>query len=280
MKPAILFTLLFLGGAGYGAYRGHLGLRKMRSRRRYPGVLIEWADHLPSGPFREGLVWVAPAIHFIAMTVIATATLLAIPQRASSPVLTSFSGVATGLSHDLIVGLSLVLIAYLWGVTLAVNPFYLPFHRVGHFALSAEGVLYGGRLYPWSRFSHFTTGEPGDAVRLWSASSPGLVLFTFLPRSATDHHALTSALPQFLPNAPSQRRSRSWPIWFLPVLMAGTAITALTATFLLLPGPGLFGLPATAGVALVFVVLGGRMIMHLAFGGLGQPADSYENGAA
>ncbi len=277
MNSAILFTLLFLGSAGYGAYRGQMGLRTMRSRRRYQGVLFEWTDGLPSGPLHEGLAWIAPATHFVAITLIALATLLTIPQRASIPDLPPPSFAPPGLSYGLIVGLSIILVAYLWGVALSVNPFYNPIPGAGHFAVSTDGVLYGGRLYPWSSFTHFSRGEPGEDVRLWSASSPGLLVFALHPLSSNDHLTLQDTLSRFLPNTPSFRRARTWPRWMLPALMAATAAVAVFVSLQLLLSPGLFALPATAVVAFLFVVLGGRMILQFAYGGMALPAQTQKD---
>jgi uncharacterized membrane protein YdbT with pleckstrin-like domain len=280
MTSTTLFRIVFLGSTAYGAYKGVSGLRRMRSRRHYQDTLFEWTDHLPSGPLNEGPIWLAASAHFIGVTLIALATLITIPRRTIAPDFSSLSAVAASFSDDLITALSISLIAYLWGTVLSVNPFYTPSPKEGHYAISAEGILYGGRLFPWSCFTHFSAAEHGGVVRLWSASSPGLVVFVLLPVSSDDQPTLRETLSRYLPTSTSAPRVRSWPRWFLPALTIATSSAAVGASLLLLVYPSFIGLPAAAILTFLLVALGGRMVMQLGFGGMGLPAKVQDDALA
>ena len=280
MTSISLFMLIFLGCTAYGAFKGTSLLRKMRSRRRYQDCLFEWTDRMPSGPIFEGPILLAQSAHFVGVTLIALAALITIPERTIAPDFSSLSALAASFSRDLITALSISLIAYLWGTVLSVNPFYTPGRSMGHYAISAEGILYGGRLYPWGRFTHFSNDEDEKAIRLWSASSPGLVIFVLSPLSPEDRPTLCEFLSRYLPQFFSPPHGRFWPRWALPTLTAVIASGTVSACIPLLLHPGFISLTAAAMLTFLFVNLGGRILMQLGFGGMGLPAKVQDDAAA
>ena len=271
MSMTTLFIVGFLGAAGYGALRSQIKLWRIREKRDYGDIIFEWFDYLPGGPINEGLTWFVPSIHFLAVSLIALATGISIPHRALTPDPSSLSRLAASFPHNLLAGCSISLIAFLWGHVLPINPFYNPFSKEGYYAISSEGILYGGQLFPWSRFTHFTVDYVRGVSRLFSATSPGLVLFALLPTEPGDRSILEEILSQHLPAASLKPRPCSWPKWRLLVVTAGTATIAVLCSLLLLPSSNLFALPGIAILTYMYVVLGGRIVMRFGFGGMGLP---------
>ncbi|MFZ6028690.1 MAG: hypothetical protein ACOYYS_13310 [Chloroflexota bacterium] len=276
----MFLLIIFLASGAYGAYQSEVGLRRRKSRHNYADSLFEWADHLSGGFRNEGLIWLATLTHFIALTVIALTTLAVTLRQTTAPGLFFSSDFTGGDLRAGVASISACLVAYLWGTALSANPLYKPFHQPAHLALSAEGILYAGRLFPWNVFTHFTVSAPGGVVRLWSASAPRLVLFPLRPITAADHRALTEILARYLPTAVPSPQQYSWPVWFLPTMVFGTATAAVTASWLLLLHGGSVGILVTTILVFLFANFGGQMIIHVGFGGMGRAAKLQDDTAA
>lgn len=271
MSMTTLFMIGFLSGAGYGAVRGEMQVRRLRGKRAYEDIAFGWFDRMPAGPASEGLIWLAPLIHFVGICSVALMAVVAIPDQAVIPDPSSIAALLASFPHNFLGALSLALIAYLWGYVLPVNPFGNPLAKEGYFAISTEGILYGGNLFPWSRFTHFNVDLVSGVNRVFSATSPGLVAFAFLPSKSVDRPRLPEALSQHLPPAAPEPAPGTWPRWCLPGFTAGAAAAVVLASFFLLRSTGLFALPAAAVLTHLYVTLGGRLMMRLGFGGRGLP---------
>ncbi len=249
----------------------------MRSQHTYADMLFEWTDTNPAGLWNEGLIWFAPAIHFTALTIIALACFTLFFQNFSIPTYIGVFGIPPSFLYIAILVMSTFIIAFLWGFALAVNPFYKPFPRQAHFALSEEGILYAGRLFGWNIFTHYTINETNRIIRLWSATAPGHVLFTFLPVDSRERLELEYHLSRYLPTSVPLLTHYSWTGWALPVTMLAASIGVICLTLGLFLNTGIIGLLATAILMIVFTRLGGWMIVQFGFGSKDRPAKLLED---
>jgi hypothetical protein len=269
MSMTALFIVVFLGAAGYGALRSQIQLRRIMAKRDYEDIIFEWFDSLPEGPTNEGLIWFAPLIHFLVVSWIALMASLSIPHQALTLDPSSLSRLVASFPHNFLAACSISLIAFLWGSILPINPFCNPFLKEGYYAISSQGLLYGGQLFPWSRFTHFTVDYVRGVSRLFSATSPGLIIFALLPVEPGDRSKLEEILSQHLPTAPPKPSPGSWSKWLLLAITVGAAIIVVLGSWVLLPRSNLFALPGAAILTYLYVVLGGRIMMRLGVGGMG-----------
>lgn len=175
-----LLLFAFVATAMYGAFAGFRSLRRIRQPHPYADTMFRWHE-APLSSFRyERPNWVAVAAHSVAIVLIGLITLaelrdptaLLAPMGNLSPwFLPLFLGVVmAGTAY----------IGFVWGLTI-FQPIAQRVAGSAHFALSEEGLLFGGLLFPWESFDRFSCDPSQTAVRLWSAFSPMTVSFTFSP---------------------------------------------------------------------------------------------------
>jgi hypothetical protein len=181
MPTQEILLVAFIAAAVYGAVVGFTSLRGIRQHHPYADVILSWYE-APLSSFKyERSNWVAVTFHSAAIVVIGLVTLvqfresLALPEPFStlSPWLLPlvFGVVAGGTAY----------IGFVWALTIT-SPVARRMAGKSHYALSDDGLLFGGLLFPWEAFDRFSV-DPGQAtLRLWSAFSPMTVSFTLTPR--------------------------------------------------------------------------------------------------
>ncbi|MBN8579509.1 MAG: hypothetical protein J0L96_02465 [Anaerolineae bacterium] len=70
---------------------------------------------------------------------------------------------------------------FLWGANL-LHPIINLSSGERHYALTAEGILFGNNLFPWNTFSGFSINERKEII-IWSSSMPETVCFTLKPQT-------------------------------------------------------------------------------------------------
>ena len=139
-----------------------------------------------------------------------------------------------------------------------------------HYAVSDEGVLTGGQLFPWKTFASYSLNEERTALTLWSASFPGATAFNLMP-PVENISSLVSLIQSHLPAGgaatPGFIRRSAFPA-LMAVLFILSTIIAIAAASL------------SSGLAIVLisilmyllVLFGGKIIMTLIYGNQNRPA--------
>lgn len=268
MSAAMHFLIMFLALAGFGVYQGIRGLRKLRAERDYPGAILSWTERPLSGPSHEGLSYLMMLVHWSGVSVLALGSLVTVLlwEEASRDFRTfTSSGSEQAMWLAALVGI--VFTGYLWGRVL-FYPFGSPFAGQSHYSISTDGLLFGGYLFPWPAFSHFSLDRRSQVLTIWSATSSGHVAFALKPISEDLRGELQSQISEYLSSVPQSREPGSkWlPVGRMVLLTAGAVALGAALVMLL----GVSGLAGIAILLFVFMRLGGGLLMKGAYGGLAR----------
>jgi hypothetical protein len=261
MPTQAIMLFAFLATAVYGAITGLTSLRRIRQHHPYADVILGWYE-APLSSFKyERSNWVAVTLHSAAIVVVGLVTLaqfrslsaLPDPINKLSPWLLPliFGVVASGTAY----------IGFVWGLT-AFHP--LAHHMAGdtYFAVSNEGLLFGGLLFPWDGFDRFSLAPGQAALRLWSAFSPKTVSFTLSPRED-----LIAVLRSRLRSTEDSIPASGLGALALPASMC---LASLIGAFLIIgtyQAIGGFAIPLCAVLLFVFVRLTGWLMFKFSSNG-------------
>lgn len=264
MSLAVYLTIMFVVLALFGAYQGTRELRKLRATRDYPGAIMSWTEQPLSGPRHVGLSYLMMLIHWTGVVLLAAgslATVLVWDEAGRD--FRTFTQSAAEQAIWAAAALSMTFTGFLTGRVL-LHPFGSPFGGPSQYSLSSEGLWYGGHLFPWQAFSHYSIGADRQVIRLWSRASPGHVGFALRPLSGQHREELRGQIADRVSPTAPEAGSRWRPIIRMTLL---TGITVGIGASLLL----LFGIAGLIGVTLVlliFMKVGGDFLMKSAYGGL------------
>lgn len=248
-------------------------LRALRAHRQYPGTQLEWFEMPLFGPRMEGDSYFTMLIHWTGVTLLVIGTVAAIRLDYSLtddflPLLHVGPDVVTWMILEIAVGM----VGYLWGKIL-LHPFGTPFAGESHYALSNAGILFGGYLFPWQVFSHYSIQKDEGILRLWSRFQRGYCLFVFRPVSQDVRRCLWETIEDRLsPAAPAEVRRSGW--WGMPLVMVFVTLAAIAI------GAGLLVLLESKAIILMSVLVvmfyfsGGVIMLRGAYGGLARPIHS------
>lgn len=270
-----LFRTLLLISFGlsaiYAGYTNLRAIRKFRAPHSYTGELLSWSVHLYSGFKYELDTWIAINIHRLALFLNGCVGLYLLLYR---PV----TGLAIPGVPDYLAGLIVFPIlagcvagmGFFWGQAL-FGPLAEFLGGDSHYAISEDGVLYGGQLFPWSTYSHYSMNPDGTVIQLWSASFPGTVAFTLTTPSAGQISRLRGIMESHMPSgeadAPGFFRRCAF-----PALMAALAIGFIAAAVWSSSLSYAFAMVLNAVLMYLLVFLGAKVIMRLIYGGRNRPA--------
>ena len=265
--------ILLLGCFGlpalYAFYSNLKTLRSFRASRKYVGESFSWAERPYSGFKYELDTWLAITIHRLALF---SAGLVGLYLLFFRPVLEisipGIPGSIAGLIAFPILAGCVAGMGFFWG-----QAFFGPLadYLAGdsHYAVSDEGVLTGGQLFPWNTFASYNLNEERTAITLWSASFPGATAFNLMP--PVEHISSLAALIQIhLPAggaAPGFIRRSAFPA-LMAVLLLLSIIIAIAAGNL---SSGLAIVLITVLMYLL-VLFGGKIIMTLIYGNQNRSA--------
>jgi hypothetical protein len=271
MSVATVLTAASLASVAFGIFRGIARQQKMRAPRPAADDLLAWSEAATWGLADEGLGFLVVLVHWLAMAILAVGSFISIPLNPATAisvraVLDSAFGSVLGLALVLAVALT----GFLWGSVLLV-PFGNPLAGDTHYAVSPDGIRFAGRLLAWASFSHFSEQSDRGLLRIWSASSPGIILLAFRPTAEEIRSTLRMLLAQYLPSAPPASAKPAYPRWLLPGAMTLASLLAATLGIWLLKTLGIYGLITNAFLIFLFVPLGGLLLMRLSFGGKVRP---------
>ncbi len=266
--PNTLYLIVFGGCALWGFINVMWQTRKIRAPRRYAGELFSWTE--PAGSsFRDDFpAWIAINIHrgttillgFEALLILffRPAESLALPR---APLALSF------LLGPLLVGL-VALIGVFWGFMVG-GPLADAIGGDRHYAVSDEGVLAHGHLWPWEAATHFTVDRERGAIRVWSASLPGTLAFSFHP-PAEGWAPLLAVLRAHLPERDELALARER--YGFTLRMAMLCAPFLAAGIILFWLPAIVALLALALLMWLILALGSSFIMRRIYGGKSRAA--------
>jgi hypothetical protein len=266
-------TLLFLCfglSALYAFYINLKTLQKFRAARKHTNELLAWAERPYSGFKHELDTWVAINIHRLALFLTGLIGLYILFFRPIAGItIPGIPGSIAGLIAFPILAVCVASTGFFWG-----QAFFglLAEYLAGdsHYAVSDEGILTGGQLFPWTTISHYSVIGDGTVVRLWSASFPGAVAFTLIPPE--EHLSkLRSILESHLPgegiSSPGLIRRSAFPAIMSVVLILSIIVAIMAATL----SSGLAIVIITI-IMYLLVLFGGKVIMSLIYGNQNRPA--------
>jgi hypothetical protein len=269
-----LRTILLISfglSAVYAGYYNLRSIRKFRAPRNYTGELLSWVER-PYTSFKyEPDTWIAINIHRLALFLTGCVCLYLLFVRPVTglaiPGVPAYLG---GLIVFAILGGCVSGMGFFWGQAL-FGPLAEFLGGDSHYAISDGGVLYGGQLFPWSTYSHYSLNPEGTVIQLWSASFPGAVAFTLTPPSAGEVSRLRGIVESHMPSgeadAPGFLRRCAF-----PALMAALAIIFIAAAVWSTSLSYAITMILIAVLMYLLVFLGGRVIMQLIYGGRNRPA--------
>jgi hypothetical protein len=269
-----LSQILLLGCFGlpalYAFFSNLKTLRSFRAPRKYAGQRFAWAERPYSGFKYELDTWLAITLHRLALF---SAGLAGLYLLFSRPVLDlsipGIPGSIAGLIAFPILAGCVAGIGFFWGQA-SFGPLAEYLAGDSHYAVSDEGVLTGGQLFPWTIFAYYSLNDERTALTLWSASFPGATAFNLMP-PVEQVSSLISLIQIHLPAGgaatPGFIRRSAFPA-LMAVLLIFSIIIAIAAASL------------SSGLAIVLIVVfmyllvwfGGHMIMKLIYGGQNRPA--------
>ncbi len=267
--PNTLFLFVFGGCAIWGFVNVLWRTRQVRAPHPYAGTLYTWSEPAGSSIRDDFPTWLAINIHrgtsillgFVALLVLIfrPAEDFALPQ---APLPVSF------LIGPLLVGL-VALIGFFWGFMVG-GPLADAMGGERHYAVSDQGVLAHGKVWPWDAATHLSVNRERGAIRVWSASLPGTIAFSFHP-PADGWDSLLAVLRSHLPerDGPGQRTERYGFALRMAVLCAPFLAAALIIVYLL---PAAGALMALALLMWAVLSLGSSFIMRRIYGGKSRPA--------
>lgn len=266
MSFALYLTTIFVVLALFGAYQGTRELRKLRAPRDYPVAIMSWTEQPLSGPRHDGLSYFMMLIHWTGVVLLAVGSLATVLlwDEAGRDFRT-FTQSAAEQATWAAAALSITFTGFVTGRVL-LHPFGSPFGGHSHHSLSSEGLLFGGYLLPWEAFSHYSIEADRQVIRLWSRASPGHVGFALRPLSEKQRDELGGQIAtRVSPSEPRDGSKFRWTPILRIMLLTGAAL-GIGASLLLL-----FGVAGLIGVSLLlllFMRVGGNLLMNSAYGGL------------
>lgn len=266
-----LLELAFVVGAVLGAFTSIRSLRRIRQSRDYAGATLTWYEE-PLSDFKyERANWLAT--FSLAMTV-AVVGLLTILQLANPvapiPYLPRPSPQLLALIYA-ITGGSSAYIGMFWGLNI-VQPVA---HAIGgraFYALSDDGLLFAGMLFPWNSFDRATHHPTENLVRLWSALSPSTTSFTLSPLPPQSVSALLAALPSTLRHPTQLHDSPTGSQWTFPAKIIALCILDILLSWTLYASLGWLGVIANGILLFLFLRLSTKMLFRYSSGGKHRPA--------
>lgn len=265
MSLALFLTTMFVVLALFGSYQGTRDLRKLRAPRDYPDAIMSWTEQPLSGPRHDGLSYLMMLIHWTGVVLLAAGSLATVLlwDEAGRDFRT-FTQSAAEQATWAAAALSMTFTGFLTGRVL-LHPFGSPFGGHSHCSLSSEGLLFGGFLFPWQAFSHYSIEADRQIIRLWSKACPGHVGFALRPLSEKQREELRGQIAgRVAPTAPEAGSESRWRPILRMMLLTGAAV-GLGASLLLLLG--IAGLLGVTLVMLIFMKVGGNFLMKSVYGG-------------
>lgn len=264
----------------YGAVSSVVMMRKMRARRDYKGILFEWAEPPTLGFGLSGLryesgAWVAIVLHGLAVAAAGSAVCLVLFVRPLRPLL------SWGMAGLLVVPVMVMMVSMAgnwWGTVLA-HPLAERLGGERHAAVSPDGILYLGQLFPWNAFKGFSLAAEGTAIRLWSASFPGLIGLVLVPPSE-QRPALLELLRRQLPGEPAEASGGFRAQLAFPALMGIVCGPLVLAAWLMVLAPAELALLIDGLLMLLLMLVGGPGLLWIGFRGKMRPAPLEESAAS
>ncbi len=140
-----------------------------------------------------------------------------------------------------------------------------------HYAISDDGILYGDLLFLWSGFSHFSMYHGQPVIKLWSASLPATVAFTLVPATNEDGLKISGILQKHLEYSMDYSPGFIQGATF-PALMAGISALFISLAMLTFKLPTGIALILNTVIIYLLILIGGKLLMRLIFGGKTLPA--------
>jgi hypothetical protein len=168
----------------------------------------------------------------------------------------------------------LAMVVAVTGYRLGAALFFPLAERLGgdrHYTISAEGISNLGQLFPWKAFRGFSLAAEGTAIRLWSASFPGLASLVLAP-PPEKMPDLLFLLQSRLPGEPVPASGGFLTQAAFPALMAGICTPIVLAAGLLFLVPAEAALVGNSLLLYLLAFVGGKGFMRLGFGGQARPA--------
>jgi hypothetical protein len=251
----------------------------MRAPRNSQGVLLAWVRPPASGPWFsqariDGGAWVTILIHAFAVVAVGLAEGLVLAVRPMRP-LFSWGPAGIIVVPATVMGISMT------GQWLGMALFRPLAERIGgdrQFAVSSEGILYLGRLFPWGAFRNFSLAGEGTAVRLWSASFPGLAAMVLIP-PPEKMPALLELLRSRLPGETTQASNGFLAQCAFPALMTAVCGPIVLAAWFAFPASAELASILNGFLMILLGLIGGQGLMRLGFGGKDRPAPIEANPA-
>ena len=266
--------ILLLGCFGlpalYAFFSNLKTLRSFRAPRKYAGQRFAWAERPYSGFKYELDTWLAITIHRLALFSAGLVGLYLLSFRPTLEVsIPGIPGSIAGLIAFPIVAGCAAGMGFFWGQA-SFGPLAEYLAGDSHYAVSDEGVLTGGQLFPWKTFTHCSLNEERTALTLWSASFPGATAFNLMP-PVEQMSALAALIQSHLPAGstatPGFIRRSAFP-----------ALMAVLLIFSIIIAIGAASLSSGLAIVLIFILMnllvwfGGKLIMTLIYGNQNRPA--------
>jgi hypothetical protein len=270
-----LFPTILLVSFGlfaiYAGYSNLKSIRKFRAPRKYAGELLNWSVR-PYADFKyEPDTWISINLHRLAIFLTGCVALYVIFFKPVEGIaIPGFSTTLSGLIIYPVLAMCVAGTGFFWGQAL-FGPLAEFLAGDSHYAVSDEGILNGGYLFPWSTFSHYSINTEQSVIQLWSATFHGAPAFTLIPPSAGELSTLRGILQGQLPSgaadAPGFLRRCAF-----PALMAMLGITVYVAAILTTSLAFGYAIILIAVFNYLLVFLGVKAIMGLIYGGRHRPA--------
>jgi hypothetical protein len=267
----IILLIIFVLFSIVGFYLCAKSIRDIRAPRKYKDVLFTWTEAYRSTHIYDLPSWLATSIHWISVITIG---LVVVTVLILHPLIEVF---VLPFSYPLLTLLAISLLAcssglagFLWGSCL-FGPIAEHIGGDSHFAIAEDGLLFAGRLFPWSTFSHFSFDAVKKQIHLWSASSPATIAFTFAPASAVTTSRLIEIIKSHLPASEHSYKNSLKRYIFAARMAAMCAPFVLLAFLMLLATSGL-AIVVNSFLLYILIVLGAKLITEVVYGGKDRPA--------
>jgi hypothetical protein len=138
-------------------------------------------------------------------------------------------------------------------------------------AIANEGVMWAGNMIPWSAIGHIQFDQEHNIIRLWSSTSPGMIVFIFAP-PAGDILKIVGFLQSHIAD-----ENLITPLPFLrrytfPLAMTVGCISILAIAFVFLQLPSEVALITNSILMFALMLLGGPALLRSLFGKKIKPA--------
>ncbi len=252
-----VLIILFVVSAILGATGRISALRKIRAPRKYKDALLTWSHRPHPGYEHELIPWLTILIHMISLLLIGGAEFLMLwifPLDLAR--LAEFPG-------GLLIAAFLLTFACLSAGNLWGAAWFYPIAEMragdSHNALSQDGWLFAGRLFPWNDYSHYSLDPKEFVIYLWSASLPGSLGTSLEFDSLQDMSAAREVVQSKLPAA-SQPLGTGPRKYAMPILMAVLCGPFVVLAFLMAFVPPGIGVVADAILMILLGGLGGQLL--------------------